>query len=130
MEVNQPMSEHDTTAAKVTDRDVTELEHSALRAEYEEAQERIWWHQPEDPEEVDRLHSRMSDLWDELESRADVEQPECPECGSRSWGQVPGGPTRCGGCDLHLGMEHEDLSTEVGKAWERILAGPEAETDE
>lgn len=107
----------------ISDADPSEMEHSDLYNEYGDISER-----PRqcvaDPEEDARLGDRRSDLWDEMRSRVEAEPPECPECGATRWSQEVGEPKYCGGCDLALGFDHEDLIAEVDAYWQAVFAGP------
>lgn len=74
----------------------------------------------------DRLQERSSAIFRVLEDRLGIEYPECEHCGSRSWGQNPGDPMRCGGCDR---QPDEETRKEVNAKWERI-AGNTEDTEE
>ncbi len=69
----------------------------------------------------DDEYDRKMDLWKELENRADVDYPACPDCGSKSWGQSFGDPKHCNDCGLELGMNQMDLVNQIDAAWEKVL---------
>lgn len=89
-----------------------------LRAEFAKAQDEVdFWEPYED--QVDAW-DRRDELWKALEKRAEVEQPECPGCGGRRWGQAPGDPVTCVQCGRAVGS---DLEREVHDAWRQIREG-------
>lgn len=63
--------------------------------------------------------SRRTAVWQELRSRSDVEQPECPECGESKWTFTD--HTECASCG-HGPTDHE-LVDEVHRGWEQIVHG-------
>lgn len=69
----------------------------------------------EDEEDWERYH----DMWDELVERADVGQPECPECGARDWAQEMDGPIYCRDC--HFERPSLETRNAVRDAWEKIM---------
>jgi len=62
---------------------------------------------------------RYPDIWKELKERTDVQQPECPDCGARDWGQTPGDPIHCT-CGKE-GVRDKELREEIYEAWDRII---------
>lgn len=109
---------------EITDRDPQEMAHDELRSEWEVTYERTEFG-PLDDEEREEIWDRRQALWDELEARADVDQPECPECGAQEWAQSVGDPKHCVGCGFMLAARHEDLIDEINQAWSQIQAGGE-----
>jgi hypothetical protein len=78
---------------------------------------------PEYVGELDELEpawERRGDLWREMKSRTDAEEPECPECGGREWHQTAGNPMRCGDCGIELGQPHMDTIDAVNEYWEEV----------
>lgn len=63
------------------------------------------------------LHERHAELWNEMRSRADVEEPECPECDRRRWGQAPGDPAHCSDCGYEAG---HDLEVQIHDVWDAM----------
>lgn len=63
-------------------------------------------------------HERKSDVWQEIRSRTDVEEPECPECGARHWGQAPGDPVYC--CECYTEGGH-DIEVQVHDVWDAMM---------
>lgn len=67
----------------------------------------------------------MHDAWNELRSRVDVDQPECPECGARNWGF--GDHISCNECDRPTEFDEDDLRAEIQKAWTAIIRGGDSD---
>lgn len=61
--------------------------------------------------------SRQSEVWNEIRDRADTEEPECPDCDTRRWGQAPGDPATCAGCGREARPETEEA---IHEAWEAM----------
>lgn len=126
------MTEHtdtNTEAAQTDDfgtemQPTDEMDHSELRSEWENIVEQLRHGVPSEEDHA-RLADRRRALWDEMVDRSDADAPECPECGGTRWTQTIGDPKYCTGCDLGLGMQHEDLIAEVDAYWEAVLAGPQ-----
>lgn len=95
-------------------REPEEMELEELREEYSD----LAGLGPSEPWEQDR----KMNIWYELCDRVDVDQPECPHCGERNWGQAPGEPVRCNACDHPLGRDPE-LRQEIQNAWNEIMYG-------
>lgn len=94
--------------------DPEEMSLEDLREEYLEVAD-IGYSDPDKDE-------RKMALWHELRDRVDVEQPECPTCGERNWGQAPGEPVMCNACGDSLGKNPE-LREEIQAAWNEIMYG-------
>lgn len=69
----------------------------------------------------DGLWNRAHEMWDELRSRVDVQEPECPECGARKWGQASGEPKHCRGCGMDLYDPDDELRSDIEDAWSEIM---------
>jgi len=116
----------DTMQNGISTQDPEEMGHGELRSEWQDVAERL--HNPPASHDLENaLWDRRRELWNEMKSRVDVEPPECPECDGRQWSQEMGGPKVCRGCDLHLGMENEDLIAEIDDYWRRVKSGPQEE---
>ncbi|MCD2204382.1 hypothetical protein [Halobacterium sp. KA-6] len=89
------------------------LDEATLTQEYRELNERRFSHTAS---EADR--ERRQQVWNELLERTDVEQPECPECGSHRWGFTD--HTECTDCGY--GPTDPELLGEIQSAWEQITA--------
>ena len=63
---------------------------------------------------------RIHQIWRELRDRTDVQQPKCPECGARNWGQSPGDPIHCNGCGKE-GVHDDDLREVIYDAWRQMI---------
>lgn len=63
------------------------------------------------------VHERQDELWGEMRTRADTEEPECPECGEQRWAQVPGDPVYCRACGYEGRRDDEKAVHEV---WDTI----------
>jgi hypothetical protein len=63
------------------------------------------------------VSQRARTLWPEIKSRADTEEPPCPECSARDWGQVPGDPIVCGECGYE-GRRNDEQA--VFDAWDAM----------
>ena len=74
------------------------------------------------PEEDGEIYDRKLRIWRELRERAEVEQPKCPDCGGRSWGQNIGEPIHCNECGKE-GVQDDDLRAEIHESWQVILNG-------
>lgn len=83
-----------------------------------------------DPEEWERYHS----LWNELLDRTDVQQPECPDCGARDWGQALDNPPHCRECqsEVHpeMGVDPEVYETQIHATHRKILGGHQGDLDD
>jgi predicted Zn-ribbon and HTH transcriptional regulator len=71
------------------------------------------------------IHIRHSKLWREMRRRAEMEPPECPDCGGRRWRQSPGDPVYCSQCGRETVAEMEEA---VHEAWDAIIEEIGAET--
>lgn len=104
------------------DADVTDLSLEELREEYEELTERRFSHTI-----TEEGRERRGEIWTELLERTDVEQPECPECGARSWGFSD--HTECMDCEYGPRMNEQDLIDDIQTAWDKIAGKRPEEAD-
>jgi len=89
------------------------LDEATLTQEYAELNERRF---SRTASEADR--ERRIAVWNELLERTDVEQPECPECGSQRWGFTD--HTECMSCGY--GPTDPELLGEIQSAWDQVMA--------
>lgn len=108
--------------SKEPTREVSELEHSELRSQWEEIVEKIHGTVPSD-EHPDDLWDRRLELWEEMVSRVDSEPPACPDCGVQSWTQPIGDAKACNGCGNALSEEDIALVREIDDYWEMVMSG-------
>ncbi|GGO03666.1 hypothetical protein [Haloarcula pellucida] len=94
--------------------DVEVLSLETLQREYQELTERRFSSTLDEQE-----RQRRATVWQELCGRMDVQQPACPECGTRSWGFSD--HTECTGCS-HAPTD-QDLLTDIQRSWEQIIHG-------
>ncbi|WP_276298824.1 hypothetical protein [Halorussus lipolyticus] len=73
---------------------------------------------------LDRLRARSQRIFSVIENRLGIEYPECENCGSWSWGQEPGEPLHCEGCDQ---IPDEEVREEVHDKWRRVSGDTEGE---
>ncbi|AFH22005.1 hypothetical protein OSG_eHP14_00125 [environmental Halophage eHP-14] len=108
----------------ISERNPKEMDHEGLRAEWDEAVERLQ-NPPASHEAENKLWNRRRELWNEMKSRCEEQPPECPECGNRGWAQEMGGPKYCKACDYHPTLEEEDLIQAIDECWQNVLSGPQ-----
>lgn len=103
-------------------RDVDEMSIEELREEFQEVADEVDFREPYEGQAD--VWDRHEELWNALEERSNVEQPECPECGHRGWGQSPGDPVVCLECSH---MASRSLEESVHESWDRIVTGDDQE---
>ena len=97
---------------------VDELEDSDLLDQYREIAEEVFSEDQPASEFPDNAFDRANELWSEIRSRTEAEEPKCPECGSRRWSQAPGDPAVCRGCGREA---RADTEQEVHNAWDSMM---------
>jgi len=102
----------------VSDRDTEEMTLAELREELDELQERVDFWEPYEGQEA--AWDRRDEVWAALRERADVDVPECPDCGGQRWGQSPGDPVECLECSANATA---DVEEGVHDAWNAIAEG-------
>lgn len=112
---------------EITDRDPSEMSHDELREEWQETWERELSHSSLDGDEREELWERRQALWREMESRVDVEYPECPKCDGQRWAQSPGDPKHCSDCGYELGQQDMNIVEEIDDTWQQVTAGAQGE---
>lgn len=106
--------------------DVEEMAVDELREEFKELSQLMAYdYAPHLYDWHEDAHQRQLSVWDELKERSDVEEPECPDCGARNWGQSPGDPKHCREC-LRQVFREPELREEIDDAWDAILGGEQA----
>lgn len=104
---------------KLTNTELEELPLQELREEYGKAIEEVDPLAPYEGQE--EVWDRSMELWTALESRVDVEQPPCPNCGHRQWAGVPDNPPHCRECGKEVA--DDELGRAIQDAWSEIIRG-------
>lgn len=115
------MSSESTSGFEFASTPVEELNMVALRDHYDELTNRLFATDPSLGDTAEVLYQRTTDVWSELCERSEVEQPACPECDVRDWGQKFGGPVICKRCGHRVA--DRDLEEQIREAWNEILGG-------
>jgi predicted RNA-binding Zn-ribbon protein involved in translation (DUF1610 family) len=65
------------------------------------------------------VHERCDALWSEIRNRTETDEPPCPDCGGRRWGQAAGDPVHCRQCGHEGPAETENA---VHEAWDAMIS--------
>lgn len=115
------MPEDGAESAVAVDRpDLTDMTLEELREEYSDLTEKMHTGEVRAIDD-DGLWGRAHQIWDEIRSRVDVQEPRCPECGARKWGQSMGNPKHCRGCGMELYDPDDELRSDIEGAWNEIM---------
>lgn len=97
---------------------VEDLDGEKLVEQQSELVQQLWdSYQPHVHDWHEKVQMRQTKVWQEIRDRAETEEPECPECDSRHWGQSPGDPAYCSCCGYEAPGEVEE---EIHEAWDAM----------